>query len=131
MIVDILLDKYISDCSKQEFEWGKLDCALFVSGWVEVLTGENPAKQSIGKYSTKIGANRHLVKIYGSLQKAADDRYMRVPVKKRQKGDIALCDMDFGKTFGIIGVRGFVWFKTENMGVIQAKPKILNVWRVI
>lgn len=44
------LMRYIESKLHEPFDWGKHDCLTFISGAIEVQTGENPLKKEILKY---------------------------------------------------------------------------------
>ncbi|PCJ99981.1 MAG: hypothetical protein COA45_03980 [Zetaproteobacteria bacterium] len=128
---DVLLDEFITQAAQRPFEWGKFDCALFVSDWCVKCAGFDPALNYRGKYKTEIGAKRQLLKKDKSMSNACDDHMLRVGVNFAQKGDICAALLDGSMTMGIIASRGGIWFKTENSGVdlLHIKPSI--VWRVL
>lgn len=46
------LTDYVMDCAQQKFKPGKLDCGLFFSGAIKVMTGEIIDQPFKGKYRT-------------------------------------------------------------------------------
>lgn len=42
---------YIEAVRSHPFEWGEHDCCQFAAGAVEAMTGQNPMKEFIGRYS--------------------------------------------------------------------------------
>ena len=51
------LNKYILECQGREYELGKFDCAIFVCGAVEAMTGED---KLFPKYSTAEEAKKFM-----------------------------------------------------------------------
>lgn len=49
------LQSYILEGRANSFEWGKWDCALFVCGAIEAMTGEDLGKSYRGRYTTAAG----------------------------------------------------------------------------
>lgn len=52
------LAKYLANRANQEFEWGRNDCALFVAGAYEAMTGRDPVSEYRGYASLKGGMKR-------------------------------------------------------------------------
>jgi hypothetical protein len=44
------LRQYLGECERRQFQAGQLDCALFTSGAVKAMTGEDFARGWRGKY---------------------------------------------------------------------------------
>lgn len=129
MIRDSLLSEYIEEKAKEEFKWGKCDCALFAANWCAVSVGKDPASEFRGKYKTEIGAKRALLK-YGNIIETLDKNFKQVNPNFAQKGDLCICKLDLGLTVGIVGTGGKTWFKTQDNGVIFLNVEKLKVWRV-
>lgn len=74
-----------------EFEYGIHDCAHFVAGAVEVMTGENPMAEIARDYKTYIGSLRVLKGLgFDSVEAFVDSKFNEIPVGFAQTGDIAL-----------------------------------------
>ncbi len=130
-IKDVMLAEYIKQKTEQDFEWGVCDCTLFTGDWCEKLTGKNPAAGAHGKYNNKADAFIYLRDVYQNQPELTVDKlFKRVEPNFAQKGDIALCDLDGKKTFGIIGSRGFIFFKMSKGIVATKKAEKIIVWRV-
>ena len=128
---DVKLAQYLEDAKTKSFEWGVLDCVLFSCLWVEVMTGENPAEDCVGAYSSEAEAQAFMVDRFGTIEAGLDAALSRVDIAFRQKGDLALCLIDGKETLGIVGGCGFVFFKSLGKGINAKKnPEILAVWRV-
>lgn len=114
----------------EPFAWGKLDCLLFVSNWCKKMSGVDPAALGRGKYETKRDAYFLLKKERGGLQECFDYHFDRVDQKFAQTGDVVVCELDAGKTCGIIGGQSDVaWFKTPK-GVLVRSVAAIACWRL-
>ncbi|PCI62051.1 MAG: hypothetical protein COB35_05050 [Gammaproteobacteria bacterium] len=56
---------FIEQHKNTPFAWGKFDCCLFAADAITLLTGNDPAAEFRGKYSTALGAKR-VLKRYGN-----------------------------------------------------------------
>lgn len=76
------------------FVWGWNDCAVFAASCVEAVTGEDPAADLRGTYSTAFEA-ADVLQGLGGLESIADAR-LGPPVnpKLAQVGDIAMCQVE-------------------------------------
>lgn len=98
--VDVLA--YVEQCKTKPFQWGVLDCVLFAADCVVLQGNEDPALQSRGKYSTEVGAKRHLKAVYGDMFKAWDSKLTRIEnVNYVQNGDVVVFPTELGDTSGI------------------------------
>jgi len=145
-----LMNAHIRAVRKQPFVAGKFDCCLFAADCVQAMTGEDPAADFRGKYSTMEGAIAALKEFSGGglLEtmlllaerfgwEKIDHRY------KAQRGDIVMGnpkvlvgDYDMDGSMGIccgpicvfVGDQDLKAVSTiENKG---AEPTILHVWHI-
>ena len=85
------LADYLISKRDLEFEYGIHDCAHFVAGAVEVMTGENPMSEITRDYKTEIGSLRVLKGLgFESVEEFVDSKFNEIPVGFAQTGDIAL-----------------------------------------
>lgn len=99
------LVEYLSDCASSPFRPGKLDCGLFFSGAVEVMTGEVIDKKLRGKY-------RSLKKAYEILNGMGFENHVeyvaslyseRPCILHAVRGDGAeVVDMDGNAALGVV-----------------------------
>lgn len=82
------LAEYIASNLAREFEWGRFDCVLFASGWVQIRTGVDPLSD-LPKWKTERQARRVIAAV-GGLEKALDDRFKRIHPSLARDGDLAL-----------------------------------------
>jgi hypothetical protein len=74
-----------------EFEYGIHDCAHFVAGAVETMTGENPMSQINQDYENEFGSLRVLKRLgFDSVEGFVDSKFNEIPIGYAQTGDIAL-----------------------------------------
>lgn len=90
------------------FAWGRHDCFLWAADAVRALTGQDPAADLRGTYSTARGALRRL-RALGGMQALAAQRFgPQVPVSQAQAGAVvllppAVCADQTG-AYGALGV---------------------------
>lgn len=73
-----------------QFEWGRLDCCLFVADVLLELTGKDYAAPWRGSYTSEFGARRLLVK-YGGLDGLAREAFGEMrPAFEARDGDPVL-----------------------------------------
>lgn len=104
------LAEYISAKRHQPFEYGSNDCANFVAGAVEAMTGEDPMPEFRGQYDTEFGSLRALKEIgEGDLEATVDAKFQEIDVGLAQRGDIAFFDGSIGVVMG-----SFAWFVSDD-----------------
>lgn len=118
--------------SEIDFVWGENDCVLFAADMVILMGNEDPAEKSRGAYNSEASAKVHLVKEYGDLYSAWDQKLERLTtVNIVQNGDVVVYDGELGLTTGIYWNGGI--FAPTMTGVRYADgqhSKILAAWRV-
>ena len=83
------LNEYLEAASERPFSWGEHDCATFVFGAAEAMTGAGALKQ----------IKKHGVENLGAW---LDKFYSRQPINFSQRGDIVSVDQDAFGAFGIV-----------------------------
>ena len=97
------LNDYLVAASERPFSWGQHDCATFVFGVAEAITGDDHAETWRGKYKTPAGALRQIKKHgVGNLGEWLDKFYSRQPVAFSQRGDVVCVDQDELGAFGVV-----------------------------
>lgn len=99
------LTEYLSECASQSFRPGKLDCGLFFSGAVEVMTGDVIDKPLRGKYRTIEGAYKILKKMgfENHVEYVASLYPQREGILQAMRGDGAeVVDMDGNPALGVV-----------------------------
>lgn len=113
------------------FEWGVNDCVLFAADCVVIMGNEDPAEASRGKYSTELGAKRHLKSVYGDLEQAWDSKLTRIDINLVQRGDVVLFEGELGSTSGIYWNGGVFAPTLEGVLFLDEMHKNLTAaWRV-
>jgi hypothetical protein len=99
------LHLFLEEKDKQPLRYGENDCCLFVSDWVCILMGYDPAAEFRGTYSTAAGAMRILAE-FGNAEEIAEQAAVRwnwvpVPVLRAQRGDIVSHPGELGPALGV------------------------------
>lgn len=124
------LSAYIASVRNLPFVYGKHDCGLFAAGAVVAMTGEDPAAEFRGKYSSEIGIAKALKKIgAGDLETTLDTMFETRPVGLLRRGDLAWNGDSVGVCMG--GYALFVGQEGEREGLIRVeRSDWLKGWRV-
>ena len=104
------LTEYIASKRNQPFEYGSNDCAHFVAGAVQAMTGEDPMPEMRGQYDSEFGSLRVLKEIgEGDLESTMDAKFNAIEIGLAQRGDIAFFDGSIGVVMG-----SFAWFVSDD-----------------
>lgn len=98
------LTQFIEANAKRSFAYGTWDCALFAASACDVMTGDDPAREVRGAYTTADGALRTLLRHFGAWSVGGlADRLLggRIPVALAQRGDIVLLNTERGDALGV------------------------------
>lgn len=114
------LDEYRASCERASFEWGRLDCALFVAGAVKVMTGIDLADGLRGQYATE-QEGLTLVRRLGFASHV--DVFARALPRSRRlrPGDVALVAHEGGETLGIVQGRGIYVMTPTRLGMVPRR----------
>lgn len=82
------LASYIAGHRHKSYQWGQLDCNLFISRWMDQEYGLNTTSEIQGKYSDKISAIRFARKMDAQVY-MVDCGFMP-DLKKPRTGDVIL-----------------------------------------
>lgn len=119
------LSDYLCSKRKEAFAYGSFDCAHFVAGAIEAMTGENPM-DGIRKYNSEIASLRVLKELgFDGLEQFTDSKFTSIPVGFAQTGDIALYDSALGVVVGAKAV-----FATEIGYTFVDRSEWLRAWEV-
>jgi len=88
MTWDTNLVLYVDSIVGQPFEWGRTDCATIVREALRSMYGKDML--GIGTWTTKTGATRMLKKIGSYNDALAGAGAHEVPIRFRQRGDVAI-----------------------------------------
>lgn len=100
------LFEYVERVRRLPLEFGANDCGQFAGGWIEALTGENPAAELRGLYAsqaTGIALVRARMGYTGPVDWARA-LFPIVPIAMAQVGDLAVLKTPQGPALG--GVQG-------------------------
>lgn len=119
------LSDYLISKRDIPFEYGSHDCAHFVAGAVEAMTGENPM-EGIREYDSELGSLRVLKELgFDNIEKFTDSKFTSILIGFAQTGDIALHDGSLGIVTGSKAV-----FATEVGYTLVDRSEWLNAWEV-
>lgn len=97
------LVEYLGAMASQEFEPGRLDCALFAAGAVEAMTGEDAASDHRGTYETLeegiLALRRQGLRDHIDM---ASRLLSEIPVALAQVGDLAVVSAPEGDALGVV-----------------------------
>jgi hypothetical protein len=134
------LNSIIIDASKNAFEWGTQDCALFAANCFLAVTGEDYAVFFRNKYTTEEGAYAALEEFAGAgLEEALDKinetaKFDVVTGNFAQRGDIVLVDISGGKgtyAAGVIDLSGKSVLVVSERGLLSiGRRYIKKAWRI-
>lgn len=83
------LSAYLAERRRMPFEWGSHDCAMFVSGAIDAVTGDDPASVFRGTYDSEYGAARTLSEAgYQSPSDVVDVSLSAIAIGFAKRGDI-------------------------------------------
>lgn len=100
------LTEIIYNYSDKKFNWGKLDCSIFVTECIKEYTGKDlPHMQKIKKYNNKIGAMRELRNLGCKSLPEAPEIILgnpKIPMSKVKLGYVVYYVNEEGE--GILGI---------------------------
>lgn len=119
------LNDYVSTRLDADFEWGKVDCAMFVAGAVKAMTGTDPARGFHGKYKDEKGARRAIKKIGNAdtLPAMVDDMAPRRAKAMARRGDVIFTrDGNLAICWGTVALAVGEDPATGTKGLIRVPP---------
>ena len=96
------LTDYVAAHARDPFSYGRLDCALFCAGAVEVMTGQDLARGWRGYRSLNEGRKKLAEKGFADQVDLVASLFPEVPVAFAQAGDIAAVPGDDDVALGIV-----------------------------
>lgn len=115
--------------SKTPFRWGRFDCVLMAGLCSDAITGNQYAKDFIGRYKTRIGAMRIVKTEFGSFDNIFSSRYREINPNMAWRGDVVLAEIEGEQTYGVLESNAAYFAGRDGLIFIQ-KPKILKAWRI-
>jgi hypothetical protein len=120
------LSDYLISKRDPPFQYGSHDCAHFVAGAVEAMTGENPMAEITDSYDSQIGSLRVLKGLgFDDVEQFTDSKFESTLVGFAQTGDIALYDGCLG-----IVISSKAVFVTEIGYTFVDRSEWLKAWEV-
>lgn len=120
------LSDYLISKRQEPFQYGKHDCAHFVAGAVEAITGKNPMADITDGYDSQIGSLRVLKRLgFDDVEQFTDSKFTSILVGFAQAGDIALYDGSLG-----IVISSKAVFASEIGYTFVDRSEWLNAWEV-
>ena len=120
------LSDYLISKRDLPFQYGSHDCAHFVAGAVEAITGENPMAEITDSYDSQIGSLRVLKGLgFDDVEQFTDSKFESTLVGFAQTGDIALYDGCLG-----IVISSKAVFVTEIGYTFVDRSEWLKAWEV-
>lgn len=96
------LISYLARTMAAPFEYGRNDCALFVAGAVEAMTGVDHARGWRGYRSLSRGLAKLQEKGFGDHVALVSSIFEECPVAFAREGDIAVLNEPAGPALGIV-----------------------------
>ena len=103
------LSDYIVSCAHKPFQYGVLDCGLFVADAIKAMTGKDVAGELRGLYTTRGTAFMAIKALCGRTSMEAGAAYLagqsgvpEVPVLMAQRGDPILLRHGASSSLGIV-----------------------------
>lgn len=129
------LESYLFVCKKRDFEWGSFDCALFVAGAVQAMTGIDFSDKYRGRYKTERGALMAMRR-QGFNDVVGVATYCfgapSASVLKAQRGDVVAFDTDDGTALGVVDLSGSAFLAVMCHGGLARRPlsQAVLTWRI-
>jgi hypothetical protein len=126
------LAAYITQATREPFDWGTHDCALHAANAVLAMTGVDLAAEFRGAYSTPEGAYKALRKLdLDDVAGLAASRLPEIPPALASAGDIAVVLVENEPALGVvIGERISVIRPGEHGGGTVALTDAVRAFRV-
>lgn len=128
------LNNYLSAHLDAKFEWGRIDCALFVAGAVEAMTGVDYGAKFRGKYHDEAGALKAITEVGGAknIVVLMDDILPRRVRSMVQRGDVVMCKEGYlAIAFGAFALGVGDELDTGKHGLIRIAPvEWVRAWAV-
>ena len=134
------LSDYLDAAREQRWQWGVVDCSLFASDWVRMVTGKDPAEGLRGTYSTQDEA-RAVIAREGGFVPMVRERFERCGLADTfdpQDGDVGIIRVPVGGfqdempvVGAILGIRHCgLWVAKAAYGIRAGEFPHLFAWRV-
>lgn len=130
------LQRYVSANQSRRFSYGAWDCALFVCGAIEAMTGTDPAAWFRGRYASRREARAAMREYSGTANFYKFFEYMacelklpEVPMKNARRGDVVLAETEGRCTLGLVALDGLrLLIAGDTLGFVGLE-KGVRAWR--
>lgn len=113
------LTAYLAEKSRQPFEEGRNDCALFAAGAVQAMTGRDPAGDWRGAYDSTLAGMRALKEAgYDDHVAFAAAHFEEKPAAFARPGDIAVVPGPDGPALGIVQGPGIYVLNPAGLAIV-------------
>jgi hypothetical protein len=114
------LIEWLASIARTPFEVGKHDCALFVAGAINAMTGEDPAARFRGRYTTVRGGLRVIrAEGFNDPVEMIANRLEEVAPLMAQVGDIAVVDTPEGPALGVVAGAEILVLGLDGLGAVS------------
>jgi len=119
------LAEYVGAVARTPYQPGVHDCALFVAGAVEVMTGVDHARGLRSKYTTVAGGMKQLKKRgYADHVDFVAQHHEEVPPLTAWQGDIAVVPSPEGDAVGVVQGRFIYVVGVKGVGCLELKDAV-------
>lgn len=124
------LNAYLRSKRNEPFAYGSNDCALYIAGAVEAMTGVDPAAAYRGQYSTELGAVKALKKLgQGTLEATLDATFGPIATGFIGRGDLVWNGESVGVCIGAEAL--FVGEEGSTVGLVRIpRREWVRGWKV-
>tara|TARA_B100001123_G_C15227865_1_gene993919 strand:+ start:112 stop:564 length:453 start_codon:yes stop_codon:yes gene_type:complete len=130
-----LLGNYLDEKRQSQFDYGRMDCCLFVADWVALVTGFDPAKPWRNKYGSIKTAFKFL-KEFGGVKNLANGLFPSCALHEACDGDLVAWRTTnkepavFSTALGILDSRYGIFMAKEGTTYIPRAALQRRAWRV-
>jgi hypothetical protein len=127
------LHQFLKSYQDVRFKTGVNDCALFVAAWVQLLTGEDLAKDFLGNYANDTGSHRLIRKRgFKNLEHMVHELGDKYGVRREtpalaQRGDVVWVAGSEQSLCGIIGAPGVMVLSEKGLIALPLQ-KVICAW---
>jgi hypothetical protein len=130
------LSDYLTHCYITPFQYGELDCGLFIAGAIEAMTGVDVAESLRDKYTNRREAFAAIKAMCGiatmeaiAVHLAAQYEAKEIPVPFAQRGDAVVLKKGRASTLGIIAMHGTEVLTPYKDGILRVPLHLAQVSR--
>lgn len=130
-MAQILMSDYLAVMSATPFAWGRQDCATFVIGWFDRMTGRDGMRAWQGQYDNEQGC-RDFITRNGGFEVIAGaflgSHYGAVPRDVPRTGDAVFCAVRGIEAMGLALDGGSVALRTTHGVLVIGGADVLACW---